>query len=46
MIWPTFDLNPLELNYYTFMISLDKCNELCDAADGLSTKICVPKYKT
>ena len=25
------DLNPVELNYYSFMISLDKCNGSCNA---------------
>ena len=40
---PAFiDLNPIELNYYTFMISLDKCNRSCNAVDDLSTKRCVP----
>ena len=24
------DLNPVELNYYPFMISLDKCNASCN----------------
>ena len=24
------DLNPIELNYYPFMISLDKCNGSCN----------------
>ena len=37
MVRPTLiDLNPIELKYYPFMISLDKCNVL-------SPKICVPK---
>ena len=27
------------------MISLDKCNESCNAADYLSTKICVPRKR-
>ena len=36
MARPTFiDLNPIDLNYYPFRISLDKCNDL-------STKVCVP----
>ena len=35
-------LNPIELNYYPFMISLGKCNWICNAVDGLSTKICDP----
>ena len=34
------DLNPDELKYYSFMISLEKCNGSCNA---LSPKICVPK---
>ena len=36
------DLNPIGLNYYPFMISLDKCDGSFNAVDGLSTKICVP----
>ena len=41
MVRPTVvDLNPVELKYYLFMISLDKCNGSCNA---LSPKICVPK---
>ena len=43
MIRPTpIDLNPVELDYLSFMISLDKCNGSCNAVDDLSTKICVP----
>ena len=43
MVRPTaIDLNPIELNYYPFMISLDKCNGSCNAADNLSTKIGLP----
>ena len=43
MIRPTvIDLNPFELNYYQFMIILDKSNESCYAVDDLSTKKCVP----
>ena len=34
------DLNPAELNYYPFMISLDKCSGSCNAVDDLSTTIC------
>ena len=42
MIRPTLlDLNLAELNYYPFMISLDKCNGSFNVADDLSTKICV-----
>ena len=41
MVRPTLvDLNPVELKYYPFMISLDKCIGSCNA---LSPKICVPK---
>ena len=36
------DLNPAELNFYLFMISLDKCNGSCNDIDDLSTKMCVP----
>ena len=36
------NLNPIELKYYQFMISLDKCNESFNA---LSPKIWVPKKK-
>ena len=36
------DLNPDEVNYHTFMISLDFCNRSCNVFDDLSTKICVP----
>ena len=36
------DLNPVKLNYYPFLISLDKCNGRCYAVDHLSTKIFVP----
>ena len=34
------DLNPVELEYYPFMISLDKCT---GSGNVLSAKICVPK---
>ena len=36
------DLNPTDLNYYPFMISLEKCKMSCNVVDVLSTKICVP----
>ena len=36
------DLNPVELKYYPFMISLHKCSESCNSVDDLSTEICVP----
>ena len=43
MIRPTLiDLNPVELNYYLFMISLDKCSGSCNSVDGLSTKAFIP----
>ena len=34
------DLNPVELKYHPFMISLDKCNGSCNT---LCPIICVPK---
>ena len=34
------DLNSVELKYYPFMISLDKCTRSCNV---LSPKLCVPK---
>ena len=34
------DMNPVELKYYPFMISLDKCTGSCDA---LSPTFFVPK---
>ena len=41
MIRPTLiDLNPVELKYYWFMISLDKCTWSCNVK---SPKICFPK---
>ena len=43
MIRPTLiDLNPVEFNCYPFMVSLDKYSRSCNAADDLSTKICIP----
>ena len=40
MFRPTLiDLNPVELKYYPFMISFDKCTGSCNV---LSPKICVP----
>ena len=42
MIMPTvIDLNPVELNYYPFKISIDKCNGIYNAVDNFSLKICV-----
>ena len=44
MVSPTLiDLNPFELKYYPFMISLEQCSGSCNI---LSPKICVPKKKT
>ena len=41
MIRPSLiDLNPVELKYYPFVISLDKCTGSCNV---LSPKICVPE---
>ena len=34
------DLNPVELKYYPFMISFNKCTGSCDV---VSQKICIPK---
>ena len=34
------DLNPVELNYYPFMTSLDKCDGNCNAFNSISGKIC------
>ena len=43
MIRPTLiDLNPIELNYYPFMITLDKYTGSCNIVDDLSSKIYVP----
>ena len=36
------DLNPVEFNYYPFIISLDKCSASFNSVDVLSTKVCVP----
>ena len=36
------DLNPVELNYYSFMISLTNCNGRFNVVDDLTTKACVP----
>ena len=42
MVRPTLiDLNLNEFDFYPFMISLDKCDGTCNAADELSMKICV-----
>ena len=36
------DLNPIELNYYAFIISLDKFSWSCNAINHLSMTICLP----
>ena len=41
----TTDLNPVELKYYLFMISLDKCTGGCNSVEDLFTKICIPNKK-
>ena len=42
MIRPTLvDLNPVWLNYYPFMVRLDKCSGSFNSVDDLSTNICV-----
>ena len=38
-----FHMNPIELKYYPFMISLNKCAGSCKV---LSPKMCVPKKQT
>ena len=38
---PQINLNPVGLNCYPFLISLDNCNENCNAVDELSMKIYV-----
>ena len=43
MTIPTLiDSNSIELNYFPFMISLDKCNRSSNSFHDSSTKICVP----
>ena len=36
------DLNPIEISYHPFMISLDKYSKSCNSVDDLCKKICVP----
>ena len=38
----SIDLNPVKIKYYPFMISLKKCNGICNAVDDLSIKIYLP----
>ena len=41
MARPTLiDLNPVDLNYYPFMNSLDKCSGCCNAVYDLFMKVC------
>ena len=43
MVRPTLiDLNLIELKYYPFIVSLDKCRRTCNSGNDLSIKICVP----
>ena len=43
IVRPTLiDLNPVEIKYYPFKISLDKCSGSCNV---LYQKICVPQKK-
>ena len=37
---PLIDLNPVELDYYPFIISLDKCSARFISVNHLSTKVC------
>ena len=40
------NLNPIELKYYPYIITLDKCNGICNTFTVISDKICVPnKYE-
>ena len=42
MARPTLtDLNPIELNYYPFMIGLDICNGSRNVLEDISMKICI-----
>ena len=43
MIWPTLTgLNPDELHYYLFTISLDRHARSCNTVQGPFGRICVP----
>ena len=47
MVSPTLiDLNPVELDYFALMISLNKCSGSCNAVGDLFTKTCFPNKKT
>ena len=39
------DLDPVEINYYRLIVSLDKSNGICNAVDEVSTKRCVPQWE-
>ena len=36
------DLNLIDLNYYPFIVILDKCNGSCNAINDLAIKTCFP----
>ena len=36
------DLNPHDLHYYSFMISLDKCDEIFNTVEDSFDILCVP----
>ena len=41
------NLNSIELKYYHYIITLGKCNGICNTFTVISDKICVPnKYET
>ena len=40
MVRPTL-INPVELNYIPLIISVEKCNAICNAVDDLPTKLCL-----
>ena len=47
MAGPTpIDLNPFDLNYCPFMISLDKCGGSCHVVDDLQKRVFSSKQKT
>ena len=39
LMYPLTKLNPIELNYFLFMISLDKSNGNFNVIDDISTKM-------
>ena len=36
------DLNPDELHYNPFMVSLDRCDRICNTTEDPFGRICVP----